>query len=70
MRLPSLISTHFFLFCFLATFGLIGAAVYTSLGPAGDNGVGFAFAWTVVGLSYLAGLFQNLSANKMNCDRV
>jgi len=46
---------------------LIGAAVYTSLGPSGNNGVGFAFAWTVVALSYVAGLFQKLSAKGMEC---
>ena len=44
---------------------MIGAAVYTSLGPRGENGLGLIFAWTVVGLAYIAGIFQHSSAKKM-----
>ena len=52
-----------------AILGMIGTAVYTSLGPPGNNCSGFAFAWSVVALTFLAGFCQIISARKLDDDK-
>ena len=70
----SYISFIFSIFiCFAATFGMIGAAVYTGTTSSTvvgsvTYGYGFGAAWGVVGGGYIAGLLNQISAKYLPED--
>ena len=61
------------LLAFTGIFLLIGAAVFTGI-TARDNplsinwSIGFGFAWAGVGVTFLAGNFNQISAYYMECN--